>query len=190
MKWIRENLKWIAAALAALFVVAWLAHDRKPAPQVNQTVVATPSPEVKDSPKEAAPPLKKPLMVYSGGEKLKEKIGLPPEVVKDEAEQVIASSKIDCEQPVTITTTTNTDTGESKTFVRADPPPLLAWDDHGGIGMYAVLNNGSPGVMLQVNQGLFRVGKVHVGAFAGMTQPTQTIARPDSFAGLGAEYRW
>lgn len=189
MKWISENLKWIGIALLAIFAFAWLAHDRQPAPEINKTVIAKPAPEVKALPK-IEMPLKKPLKVYSGGATLKEKLGLPPEVVKDDNVQVISSSKIEGEQPLTVTGVVNKETGDSEVFVRTDPQPWLAWDDHGGVGIYAIYKNGAPSVRLQGHQELFRIKSFHVGLIGSIEQSLTTPSAPDTVIGGGGEWRW
>lgn len=188
MNWIRSNLQFVATLLLVCLALAWLAHDRQPT-ETGKTVEATPSAEVKHQPKVGVA-IKSPIKVYAGGATLKRKIELPPEVVQDERQQVIASSKIEGEQTHTVTTVIDTDTGESRTFVRADPLPWLAWDDRGGVGLYAGLKNGSPAARLQAHQGLFRVKAVHVGAVASLDQPLSGPFAMDYFVGIGAEYRW
>lgn len=188
MKWLRENWQFPLTLLIVCFVIAWLAHDRQP-DETGKTVEATPSAEVKHQPKVGIA-IAAPVKVYAGGARLKRKIELPPEVVQDDNQQVIASSKVDGEQPHTVTTVIDTQTGESRTFVRTDPLPWLAWDDHGSIGMYAGVRNGAPAVRLQARQGLFRIKAIHVGAVATMDQPLSGPVAMDYFVGIGAEYRW
>lgn len=189
MNWLRQNIKVILAALLACFAIAWLAHDRQPAPVTNRTVIATPAKEVRNIPVVEVP-MKAPVKVYSGGATNKAKVNLPAEVIKDDSQQIIASSKIEGDQPVTITTVINTETGESKTFVRTDPQSWLAWDDHGGIGMYAGFKNGLPAIRLQAHQDLFRIKSVHVGVIASLDQEISGMINLDSFVGIGTEYRW
>lgn len=189
MIWLRKNFKLILAALAACFVIAWLAHDRQPAPETNTTVVATPAKEVKNIPSIEVL-MKAPVKVYSGGVAIKAKVGLPAEVVKDNSQQIIASTKIEGDQPVTVTTVINTETGDSKTFVRTDPQSWLAWDDHGGVGMYAGFKNGHSTIRLQAHQDLFRIKSVHVSVIASLDQQISGTINLESFVGIGAEYRW
>lgn len=178
---------WKMAALAALVAVAWQWTDRQPAPD---SVIATPSKEVKNTPKVAVP-VKKPVKVYSGGSTLKKKLDLPADVVQDDAQQILASSKVNGDQPHTITTVINTETGESQTFDRPDPLPWLAGDNHGRLGMYAIFKNGTPTISLQAQRGLFSIKAVHVGFVAGLDQPMSgDDRRLNSQIGVGAEYRF
>jgi hypothetical protein len=188
MNWIRNNLQFVLTLIVACIVIAWLAHDRQPV-ETGQTVEAEPAAEVKRTPKVGVA-VKAPVKVYAGGARLKRKIELPPEVVQDDRQQVIASSKIEGDQPHTVTTVIDTDTGESRTFARADPLPWLAWDDRGGIGLYAGIRNGTPAARLQAHQGLFRVKAVHIGGVASLDQPLSGPVSMDYFVGIGAEYRW
>lgn len=188
MNWIRSNWPFLLTLLLACIVIGWLAHDRQPA-EVGKTVEATPADEVKRAPKVGVA-VKSPIKVYAGGANLKRKIELPPEVVQDDRQQVIASSKIEGEQPHTVTTVIDTDTGESRTFVRADPLPWLAWDDRGGIGLYAGFKNGTAAARLQAHQGIFRIKAVHVGIVASLDQTLSGPVSMDYFVGIGAEYRW
>ena len=189
MNWVRQNLKMILSALATCFAIAWLAHDRQPAPVTNRTVVATPAKEVKNIPSVEVQ-MKAPVKIYSGGATIKAKVDMPAEVVKDDSQQIITSTKIDGEQPVTVTTVINTETGDSKTFVRTDPQSWLAWDDHGGVGMYAGFKNGLPAIRLQAHQDLFRIKSVHVSVIASLDQQISGTINLDSFVGIGTEYRW
>lgn len=159
--------------------------------EVGKTVIATQAKEVANVPKVDVK-IKAPIKVYKGGASLKEGIKLPPEVVQDDAQQVIASSKIDGldDHPKTVTTVIDTETGESQTYMRTDPLPWLAWSDRGSVGMYAGLKNGTPAVRLQAHQELFTVKAIHFGAVASVDQPISGPISADYFVGVGAEYRW
>lgn len=189
MNFIQKNLQLILAAVVAVFAVAWLAHNRSPAPQVGQTTIAPPAPEVRDLPKAPAK-MTKPVMVYSGGASTKEKLSLPPEVVQDERQQVVESAKIEGEQPITATAIVNTETGESKIYIRQDPKPWLAWDDHGGAGVYTGYKNGELSVRLEAHQELFRIKDIHIGIQGSLDQRMNQAVAPDSYVGVGAELRW
>lgn len=184
----RARITWSAVLLVALLATWFGTHDRHPA-ETGKTVEATPATEVKHTARIGIA-IKAPVKVYAGGAGLKGKIELPPEVVQDERQQVIASSKIEGDQPHTITTVIDTETGESRTFVRADPLPWLDWNDHGGIGLYTGVKNGAPAVRLQAHQDIFRVKAVNVGVVASLDQPLKGPVAMDYFVGIGAEYRW
>lgn len=182
----------IAALVLACAFFWWRDHNaQQQSNEVGKTVMAIAAKEVANVPKVDVE-IKKPVKVYKGGAALKEGIKLPPEVIKDDAQQVIASSKIDGrdDHPKTVTTVINTETGESQTFVRTDPLPWLAWSDRGSVGMYAGLKNGTPAVRLQAHQELFTVKAIHFGAVASIDQPVSGPISADYFVGVGAEYRW
>ncbi|BBE51137.1 hypothetical protein OYT1_ch1590 [Ferriphaselus amnicola] len=187
MSWLRENWRWLGLALLAIFVTAWVMHLRQPAPPT--TVLATASEEVKNVP-QVAVQIQAPLKVYQGGAKLKQKIALPAEVVNDDRQHVIASSTVDGDGPHTVTTVVNSQTGESHTFMRTDPLPWLAWDDHGAIGIQAGLRNGQQTVRINARQGIISIKAVHVGLVADLNQSISGPSRTDAFVGVGAEYRW
>lgn len=183
------HLRAIAGLVLAIFTLAWLAHDRLAAPIPHQVVIATPATEVVNTAKIDVP-LMSPIRVYRGGAALKKKIELPVDVVADEHQVILASSKIDAGESHTVTTVINTQTGESQTFVRVDPAPWLGWDDHGGVSLQAGYKNGTPAVRLQATQGLFRIKELHLNALVNLEQTLAPINQLNSFIGIGAEYRW
>lgn len=182
---------WKIIVLVMLFIFAWMMHAWTPAPEVGKTVKATPSVEVEGR-KKIEVAIKSPVKVFSGGSQLKKLVDLPPEVVQNDHQQVIASSKIEAEDdhPHTITTVIDTETGESQTYVRTDPLPLIDWDDHGRIGLYYGYKNGTAATRLQAQQGLFRIKSVHVNMLASIDQSLNTPVTQAYFVGIGAEYRW
>lgn len=187
-------LKWLCSilALAVCLAVGWLVYTREPAPVVGQTAIAAPAKEVKYK-RKVGVKINAPIKVYEGGASTKKEIDLPPEVVKDDSQQVIASSQIAAndDHPHTVTTVIDTETGESQTYVRTDPLPWLAWDDRGSAGIYAGVKNGISTVRLQARQGVFSVKSLHVGVVASVDQPlASTPTLPDYFIGIGAEYKW
>lgn len=152
-------------------------------------VIATAAHEVKSTPKISVQP--KQLKVYAGGKGVKNNLKLPDPVVQDDSEQVIASSQVKAdEHPHTITTTINTDTGESQTFVRTDPLPWFGLSSRGGIGIYGGIKNGNPAVRLEAKQDLFTVKALHFGVTASVDQPLNGPLGNDYFLGIGGEYRW
>lgn len=175
--------KWAVASLVALISLVFLWPDRKTSPD---TAIATPAKEVKDLTKVAVP-VKNPVKAYSGGSTLKKKLDLPADVVQDDTQHVIASSKVECDQPHTITTTINTETGEIHTYERHDPLPWIASDDHSRIGIYALLKNGTPTVSLQAQRGLFSIKSVHFVGRAGIDQP-MSGGQMNTQIGFGAEW--
>lgn len=191
-EWLRHYVPAVLILAAIIFLALWLRnfmleHEQS---KVGTVVIATPAAEVKSVPKIDVQ-VKSPVKVYKGGSSLKDGLKLPTEIVHDDAQQVIASSQVkDDEHPHTITTTLNTETGESQTYVRTDPLPWFALSSRGGVGMYAGIKNGAPAVRLEARQELFSVKALHFGAVASVDQPISGPIAADYFVGLGAEYRW
>lgn len=192
-EWVRQYILAGIILLGLVVFALWvrnfqLDHERN---QVGQTVIATPAHEVKSVPKIDVE-VKRPVKVYKGGAGLKGGLKLPDPVVQDDAQQVLASSKIDAtdDHPHTVTTVLNTETGQSETYVRTDPLPWVAWSSRGGAGVYAGIKNGEPAVRLEARQELFTVKAVHFGAIASVDQPISGPVGLDYFVGVGAEYRW
>jgi hypothetical protein len=191
-----STLGSLKIALVCLFIFVglyWLGTYMKDSKQAEPGIVvkATPAPEVKHIPTVPVVP-KKPVKVYAGGSALKNGLKLPAPVVEAPEEEVIASSKIDNRDrhPHTVTTTLNTETGESETYVRTDPMPWFATSTRGHVGMYAGIKNGEQTVRLQAEQELFSVKSVHFGAIATIDQPMSGPSGTDYFVGFGAKYEW
>jgi hypothetical protein len=186
----------VKVALVCILILLglyWLGAYMKDSKQsVAGTVVkATPAPEVKHIPLVPVE-TKKPVKVFAGGTAVKNKLQLPREVIEAPEEEVIASTKIDNRDrhPHTVTTTLNTETGETETYVRTDPLPWLATSTRGHVGMYAGLKNGEQTIRLQAEQELFSVKSVHFGAIATIDQPMGGPSGTDYFVGFGAKYEW
>jgi len=184
----RTEWRWYSAIAAAILVVfaalAWYFYDA-PAPDA---VIAAPSKEVKDLPK-ASVPIKKPLKVYSGGSKLKDKLGLPADVTQNDAKHVVASTTVNCDQQqYTITTVIDTETGESQTYDQKLPRPWLAKNDQSKVGVYAVFKNGTPTLSLQGRRGLFSVKSLDFVGVAGIDHPMSGTGGLGTQIGIGVEF--
>lgn len=175
--------------LAVLWFRNWTAESASN--QVGQTVLSTPSKEVRGVPKIDVA-VKTPVKVYAGGAGLKEGIKLPRAVVDNAAVEVLASSKIDGrdDHPKTVTTVLNTETGESETYVRTNPLPWVAMSSKGGAVLYTGIKNGEPAIRLQAQQEIFRVKALSFGGVASIDQPLNGGKSPDWFVGVGAELHW
>jgi hypothetical protein len=184
----RTEWRWYSAITAAILIVfaalAWYFYDGKASPDA---VIATPSKEVKDLPK-ASVPIKKPLKVYSGGSKLKDKLGLPADVTQNDAKHVIASTTVNCDQPHTITTVIDAETGESQTYDQPAPRPWLARNDQSKVGVYAVFKNGTPTLSLQGRRGLFSVKSLDFVGVAGIDHPMSGTGGLGTQIGIGVEF--
>lgn len=106
-----------------------------------------------------------------------------------ETEEVQQSSVIESSDHTnTIITVLDTDTGESRTVVREEPLPWLAWDKHGEAGMYAGVGNQGPTVRLEARHGIAQIKAVHVGVIGSIDKPIS--GNPSAFVGVGAWARW
>lgn len=185
---LRGDWKWYAAVTAAVLVVcaslAWFFSDGIASPDA---VIATPSKVVSDTPKIGIP-VKKPLKVYAGGTKLKDKIGLPADVAQNDAQHVVSSTTVNCDQPHTITTVIDAETGESQTYDQLAPRPWLASNDQGKVGIYAVFKNGTPTVILQGRRGLFSVKSLDFVGVAGIDHTMSGTGDLGTQIGIGLEF--
>lgn len=175
---------FVMTVLMTNFLVNRLAHH--PSGTVE---VAKPAPIVKDEPKVAVV-IKQPVKVFKNSQKIKSKIEIPKDVLNNESEKVLAASAIDpSDHQQTIVTMLNVDTGESKTYVKTEPLPWLAWDNRGSVGMYGGIKNGSAIVRLQARQDFLDVKSMRIGVTANVDQPISGTGT-DYFIGIGANYNW
>ena len=182
----------VLIAIAATILLKWFIHlqESLPATPVGVHVIATPAKQVSGIPKHQEPVKSGSVRVYEGQAKIELK--LPDAIKHDPAKQVLESTKVSADyHDQTVTTIIDTETGDSQTFVRREPLPWLAWRDNGSAGIYTGIKNGQPTARLEVKQNIFSVKAVHFGAVATLDHPlNSTLASPDYFVGVGAEYRW
>jgi hypothetical protein len=174
--------------LLVLLAFGWLLQMIMVRPEiVGQTVVATPAAEVAGTPKVGVP-IKAPVAVYRTTPALKKNLALPQQVIDDQRESVLASSKIAAgEHGKTVTTVINTETGKSETYVRTDPLPWLAFESRGEVGVYYGIKNGQQAVRIAARQDFVQVKALHLGVIGSVDL---AAGRPDYFAGVGVAYRW
>lgn len=192
-----ENLKSklmpvvIGALIAFLLLGAVYLYLNRTPPTAAPDAVAVPAavaPQVAIIPTVRITP-KQPIKVYTSPAKTR--LQLPAEIVADENKSVIASSRIRADdRPQTVTTVLDTATGESKTYVKQEPLPWLAFDTRGEAGIYAGLKNGQPTARLQLRQGVLQVKAVHIGGIASLDQPLSGPVRADYFVGVGVWAQW
>ncbi|CAB4172710.1 hypothetical protein UFOVP1470_32 [uncultured Caudovirales phage] len=164
--WAFAHLKLIATTLSALLLSAWAWHWYTQLPQatVGVSVPAAAAPEVKRLPVIEIE-IKKPVKVYSGGEKTKKKLDLPDVIVMDVSQSVLASTKVQADDHShTVTTVINSETGKTETFDRRDPLPWIAFTTKGDVMLSAGLNmSGDQVGMVQARQGILRIKSVTLG---------------------------
>lgn len=143
---------------------------------------ATGSPQVADIAPTTAPIKSGTVKVLRGGAK---RLKVPV----TETEEVQQSSVIESSDHAnTVVTVLDTDTGESRTVVREEPLPWLAWDKHGEAGMYAGFSNQGPTIRLEARQGIAQIKAVHIGLIGSIDKPLSGNTR--AFVGVGAWARW
>lgn len=189
MDWIKKNWLHVFQVSALLIVIGFGIHLYNKVPDyAGKVEIAKPAPEVAKVPMVDVPV--KIVKVYVGGVKLKEKLILPKLVIADDKQQVIASSKIEpSDNPHTVTTVINTDTGASETYVRTDPLPWLAYRSSGGVGVYYGLKGGEQAVRIQVRQDIIQIKSIRLNVI-GSVDRTMATGQTSTFIGAGAEYRW
>lgn len=187
-KW--HFLEVYALVTAIIFIFLMVRHALEPkAAPVAVAVQATPAPMVKDKPKVDIPLKKGTIKAYRHQDHIKAQIQLPPMVIADPTQQVIAASKVEPDDHAhTISTVINSETGESVTYDTKEPLPWLAWDNRGEAGIYAGIKNGTPAIRLEVKEGLFAVKAIHFGLQGTVDQSTN--GQTDIFVGVGGAYRW
>lgn len=177
------------AACGALWGATTLWQNYKPAaPAGGDSVPVQSSPVVKKAPVVAVA-IKAPVKTFQGQTKVQLK--LPPIIIADAAEQVIAASKVTADlHPQTVTTVINTDTGAVQSFVKTEPYPWLAIENRGeasviyGYKFRAGDFVPKPVGRLQVKYDAVRVKALTVGVTASVDSDR------DAFAGVSVSYKW
>lgn len=191
MNW-KAVLAWAAGGTGTIVVsglLLWLliaTIEQKKAPDVSVPVM--PAPELARAPQKAVG-IKAPVKVYAGDTKARLK--LPDDVIKSETQQVIAATQVrQSERPQTITTTIDTQTGESRSFVRQDAYPWFAIETRGEarlvLGYRFSKGEALPKqiVRLGIGYDVLRVKALTAGLTGTIDSDGQT------FIGVGVAYRW
>lgn len=191
MQEIKELIKHPFFIGLVIFVAIFLLYQNRPAPTAgpNETaVVAQVAPQLKLAPTIEVV-TKKPIKGYAAP--IKSKLRLPDEVIADQNQTVIAASRVRAtDRPQTVTTVLDSETGETKTYVKQEPLPWLAFNTRGDLGIYGGIKNGQPTARLQVRQELLQVKAVHIGGIASFDQPLSGPVRADYFVGVGIWGSW
>ena len=192
--WAFAHWKLIATTLTTLLLSAWGYHvyTQLPKAPVGVSVPAAAAPEVKRLPVIEIE-IKKPVKVYAGGKKIKEKLDLPDVIVMDLSQSVIASTKVQADDHShTVTTVINSETGKTETFDRRDPLPWIGFTTKGDVMLSAGLNvSGDQVGMIQARQGILRIKSVTLGV-VGQSSVTNGGAGGfmDNSAMAGVWYGW
>jgi hypothetical protein len=187
---LKKFLIWAGTTTGILVLIGVLIWGIITAIQLKQpspvSVPATPAPELKRAPTKLVTP-KKPIKVFTG--ETSAKLKLPADVIANPAENVIAATQVrGSDRPQTVTTTLNTDTGESRSFVKQDPLPWLAIETHGEVRLsYGYKYN--RGVVDRVTRLGIGYDVLRVKALtAGVTGTVDSDGVV--FAGVGVAYRF
>lgn len=185
-----KYFRWYALALlVSLAALVFVILQNAPAPATSTAlaVETTPAADIKRIGTIEIAPAK--VRVYKPDAKARLK--LPDPIKTDPWLHVTASTTVrQSDRPQTITAVLDEKTGETKTYVKAEPLPWLAIDPHGEIGLYAGLKNGERTARLEARQGLLQIKAAHLGAIAAIDQPFAGPHRPDYFVGVGVWVRW
>lgn len=180
-----RNAIIIVAGVILLGTIGYLIYDYRPTPPSSgeSVEIVKPAPAVKKAPRKKVT-VKAPVDVYGGDSKAKLKL---PDLAP--TEEVLTAAQVQPSlRPQTVTTTIDTDTGQTKTFVKADPYPWLAIETRGEarIAYGYKYSEGTTRTVarLQAGYDVLRIKALTVGV-------TGTIdSDRDAFIGLGVSYRW
>jgi hypothetical protein len=181
---------WLLGGGGALVAIWLLVGAIITAVQLKQpdrvSVPAAAAPEVKRAPTKLVTP-KKPIKVFAGDTPARLK--LPADVLANPAENVIAATQVrGSDRPQTVTTTINTETGESRSFVKQDPLPWLAIETR-GMAQLAYGFKFQNGQATQVTRLGVGYDAVRIKALTAGVQGT-VDSDGATFVGVGVAYRW
>lgn len=183
-------LAWAATGIGTLVVIGVLIWFLIATIQGKQdspvSVPATPALEVKNAPT-ARVAVKAPVKVYTGDTKAKLK--LPPDALANPSEHVIAATRVHgSDRPQTVTTTINTETGESRSFTKQDPYPWFAIETRGEVRLAVgyKLKDGRAEQVVRLGAGydVIRVKALTAGIVGSVDSDG------DAFVGVGVAYRF
>lgn len=182
-----STLAICVGAAVAFAIISGAFHRGEP---VNQSVAA---PKARELSREPTIEIAAPAKIKAYTPKAKEKLNLPQTVIADQNEQVISSARVDnTTRPHTVTTTINTQTGESQSYVRPDPYPWLALESRGEASLSVGYKYSSrytygtvqPVARLSVRQDFLQVKALHLGVVGTVDSDR------DAYIGVGLSYKW
>lgn len=176
----------VALALAGGF--AYLIYRPAPAPAVDEAVKAPPAPAIA---KVAKVVTLVPKGVQTYKPEAKARLKLPPAIVQDATQHVVAATTVaDTGRPQTVTAVLNADTGQVETYVKQEPLPWISFHQRGQARV-AMGYKFDP--RTRVPQRVGRLSLEHdfmqVKALsAGVVASIDTDGA--AFVGVGVAYRW
>lgn len=181
----------VGALCAAVVAAAWyFTGSIEPVePGTTAAVVATPAPQLDAAPIEwvtVTPAVK------TRGAGVKRSLKLPDAVQVNAEQHVLDAARIaPSDRAQTVTTVLDATTGETQTYVVAEPLPWLAFRQRGDAGAYLGVKAGQPTLRLQARHEIAQVKALHLGALASVDVPINgNRADPDVFVGVGAWVSW
>lgn len=186
-EWIDRFYTWIALVLGIIVIaLAWgLWHEVQSRPTAGgPSIEATPAPEVKHAPTKRVATA--PVRAYSGA---KAKLKLPPEVVANPDQEVVAASRVKPDpRSQTVTTVIDTKTGEATSYVKVDPYPTFAIEARGTaqLAFGYKFRDALPKAVVRatVSYDVVRVKAMTVGVTGSVDSDGE------GFAGVSVTYRW
>ena len=173
----------LGALAAGIFLAYQLWDYFTPAPMPpGSTVIATPAPELKHTPKVDISPPK--VAVFAPA--AKRKLNLPATTQADPNKHVLDSSKVKSDtHPHTITTVIDSTTGEVTTFDRRDKLPWLAAESRGEIRVGTGFNQDLHRVhWVRGQYDVLQVKALHAGVDAAI------YSDGNKYAGISVAWKW
>lgn len=184
---------FLAVVLCALAMVAawhwWVGTDAPVQPGTAEAVLATPAPQLAVSPLaviEVTAPIK------ARAPTAKKALKLPETIQADQAQHVLDAARIaPSDHAQTVTAVLDTATGETHTYVVAEPLPWIDFRQRGDVGAYLGIKRGAPTLRIQARHELAQIKSIHLGALASADIPINgNQISPELFIGVGAWVGW
>lgn len=178
----------LLAGVAWLAFGAWI-RSTTAEPGTDVAIIATPAPQLEAAPVEwvtVTPAIK------TRGATVKRSLKLPDPVQADATQHVLDAARIaPSDHAQTVTTVLDADTGETQTYVVAEPLPWFGLRQRGDAGAYLGIKAGEPTLRLQARHEIAQVKSLRLGALASIDVPINgSRADPDAFIGVGAWVSW
>lgn len=180
----------LIAGVCIALALWWVRSNTDQAqPGTTVAIAATPAPQLDATPIEWIP-VAQPIKARAPA--AKRALKLPVAVQVDEAQHVLDAARVaPSEQAQTVTSVLDTATGETHTYVVAEPMPWLAVRQRGDAGAYIGLKQGAPTLRLLARHEVVQIKGGHVGALASVDVPINgSQADPDVFVGVGVSITW
>lgn len=183
-------LAFVLCALAMSGAWYWWVSTGTPVqPGTVEAVPATPAPQLALSPLaviEVSAPIK------ARAPAAKKALKLPQAVQADQAQQVLDAARIaPSDRAQTVTAVLDTATGETRTYVVAEPLPWVDFRQRGDVGAYLGVKQGEPTLRIQARHEFAQVKAIHIGALASADLPINgSRLDPELFVGVGAWVSW